>query len=468
MKIKTSNIIIILSIFCTLSAKAQIKGKVFEQKSKVPIALATINIEGTTISVLSNEQGLFKIFIPENYRNKKLIISCLGYKNDTLIAPYKLNKVYNIALAKQLIQLPEVVIKSHSAIDILKKAIDKIPDNYATKPVYLNAYYREMVATNGTFVKYVDAATKIYYSGYNLPYDFGNFYYFDYAKYKSNSPKAYPQGANKAPSKNDAVQILEVRKSNNLEQFNNRWDFEASLKKFDISGGPLQVTSADIVKHRKDMLNPDTWKYYKFKYEGTVTNNSKETYKITFQPKKKNKVALWQGTMYIDKESYAFIDFEYSIDDKCRDFLKQFNTEIIIELDNKRDKKQIKKSKIKRTIENTNQEVKISYSEYQGKWYVSHIRIKNIIENTGNLFEKKEYTTLLDLYVNGVQLQNVIPIDIDKVYKSSNFSFLYHYPSKYHPKFWEHYNTPIPTKIVKKALLDLEKEKSLQEQFRDN
>ena len=457
---------IILSFLYILSINAQVEGVIFDQKSNEPIEFATISIEGTSIGVMSNENGQFKIFMPEAYQDKNLIISCLGYKNDTLVMPYKHNKVYNIYLSEEQILLPEIVIKTISPVKILEKAISKINENYATKPVYLNAYYREMVETNGTFVKYVDSAVKIYYSAYNTLYDIGDFYYIDFEKHNINI-HGFPQGANKAPSKYDAVQIIEVRRSDDLEHFTNRWDFEEGLKKFEISGGALQITSADIVKHKKDIINPATWKYYQFTYEGTVTKNNKEVYKISFKPKKKNKIAIWKGTTYIDKGSYAFIAFEYSIDEKCQNHLRKSNTEIVIELD-KKQRKETKKSVVKRIIENTNQAVRISYNEYQGKWYLSHIRIRNKIENTGNVFEKIEYSTYLDLYVNNIQLQNVLPLEEKKVFLTSNYSYLFLYPSKYNPTFWKNYNFPVPAKMFKKALLDLEKDKSLQQQFQKN
>jgi hypothetical protein len=439
-----------------LSIKAQVKGYVFDQESNEPIEFAAIIIEETFIGIMTNEQGLFKIVVPEELKNKNLIVSCLGYKNDTLFAPHKPEKNYEIALAVRQIQLTEVVIKQPSALDILRKALSKIPDNYATNPVYLNAYYREIVETNGVFVKYVDSAIKIYYCAYNLPYDIGDFYYLDYKKYDFTT-NAFPQGANKAPSKNDAVQILEVRKSDDLEQFSNRWDFEEGLKKFEISGGPLHITSADIVKHKKDMIDSANWKYYQFTYEGTVTNNKREVYKISFKPKKKTEVALWKGTLFIDKESHAFTAFEYAVDEECQNYLRKYNTEIIVELDKKKYKKEANKSVVKRTIEHTDQEVRISYSEYQGKWYLSHIRIRNKIENTGDLFEKIAYTTHLDLYVNSIQQHKVIPIEDDTIFTTSTYSFLFKYPSEYNPAFWKNYDTPVPTAIFKNALLHLEK-----------
>ncbi len=464
MKIFNHFMLAYLMLFVVHISKAQITGIIIDSVTGNPIEYANVYIQNTSINVYSNNEGRFHLNIPDVYKDNNIIISYMGYENDTITNIQ--SNFFTIKLKTQPVQLSEVVINAVTPLEILNKAIDRIPDNYSTQPVYLNAYYREMANTNGTFVKYADAACKIYYCGYNTPYDIGDFYDFDPLKL-NDKIHFFPQGKNKAPNKNDIVQILEVRKSDNLDSFSNRWDFEEGLKKFEISGGPLSITSADIVKHRKDVINSKTWKYYHFQYEGTVSFNNKEAYKISFKPKQKKEIALWKGTMYIDKQSYAFIYFEYSVDENCKQYLKKYNTEISVQIDKQTHKKGLNKWIINRKIENANQKIRISYSEYRGKWYLSHIRIVNTIKNTGDLFDEIFYTTYLEIFANSVEIQNVTPPK-EKVFATNNFNYLNHYPSKYNQKFWKKYNTPLPSDIFLKALSDLNKEKSLEKQFEEN
>lgn len=302
----------------------------------MPVEFANVTIEGTFIGVMANNEGEFELHIPAEHKGKNIIISRLGFVSDTI--SYKPNQRVLVTLAPQEIQLAEVVVKPINPLDILRKAVKKIPENYSTAPVYLHAYYRELVKTGDAFVKYADAACKIYYCGYETPFNKTEagqkFYHLDLTNWGINTP--FPQAANSVPHQCDAVQILAIRKSDDLESFVNRWDFEEGLKKFDISGGPLRVTAADLVKLRKDLVDTTTWKYYRFRLKGLLGDERNRVYKISFEPKKDTENSIWQGVLYIDEKSDAFMEFEYSVSEEGKKYLKEKNHERIIDLKNKK------------------------------------------------------------------------------------------------------------------------------------
>jgi hypothetical protein len=461
-------------LFClfyvfVLNAQKQIKGTIIDLTSSLPVEFVNVVVQGTSIGTLSNRDGMFELNVPGENLDKNITISCIGYQPEIIYSPYH-DKVYNIVLEQRKFQLAEVMVKPIDPYPILSEAIKKIAVNYASDAVCLNAYYREMVNTDGAFVKYVDAACKIYYCGYNNKFNeeqaSSKYFQFDFTQWNKTNP--FPQATNTIPHQNDEVQILAARKSNNLESFVNRWDFEEGLKKFEISGGPLPITSADIVKFRKDIIDTTTWKYYQFIFLGISENNNKDVYKISFTPKTKNKHAIWEGVIYIEKESHAIISLEYSVYEDCDVYLRDKNIEQTIDIKKRKIREEIKKQQVRRVIEHTDQDIKITYSNYQDKWYLSHIRIQNVIKNTGDVFDDIEYNTYLELYVNDIQTQNIQALEDVNIFYTNNYNYLFQQSFKYTPSFWEKYNTPVPTELFKKALSDLEKGESLQKQFEEN
>ena len=58
----------------------QYSGEVTEASSNKPLVFATLTVEGTNISTITNTEGNFLLKVPKEYINKNLVISFLGYK----------------------------------------------------------------------------------------------------------------------------------------------------------------------------------------------------------------------------------------------------------------------------------------------------------------------------------------------------------------------------------------------------
>ncbi|MFV0265893.1 MAG: carboxypeptidase-like regulatory domain-containing protein [Draconibacterium sp.] len=440
---------------------AQVKGKIISKEDGTPVGFANVSVEKTTVGVMSNNEGEFSLLIPKEHYDKKIIMSCMGFIPDTIFPPYSREEL-TVSLGKDVFQLEEVTVKPVNPLEILRSAFQKIPDNYFLTPTYLNAYYRETVSADSAFVKYADAACQLYYCGYSTPYNKSiaskKYYKINFSTWNNTSP--FPQAALSAPHQNDAVKIIEARKSNNLETFSNRWGFEESLKRFDIGGGPLHVTSADVVKLKTAMLDTTSWKYYQFKFAGTLKGQEVDVLK--FYPKGKNKIAKWQGSIYIDKKSGAFVEFDFSISPKHLKYIVA-EVEQTVKL-KRREKKQVKEAYIRRLTKTTNQRIRLKYSQLGCKWHLSYARLENTYMNKGKAFDDIHYKTFTELYVNEVQVNNVFPFT-EEAFTTIQTNYLFQTKFKYTPSFWKNYNFPIPNKLLKAALLDLEKDETLENQF---
>lgn len=460
-------LILIILLIHSFFAHTQVNGKVINIENASPVEYANISLQNTTVGVMANSEGEFILKIPKEHYGKNIIVSCMGFVPDTIKIPYPKYKI-EVYLRKDIFQLEEITIKPVDPLKILRNAIKRILNNYFVSPTYLSAYYRETVNTDSAFVKYTDAACQIYYCGYNTPYDKAiaskSFFQIDFSTWNKTSP--FPQASFLMPHPNDAVKIIEARKSNNLESFANKWGFEESLKRFDIGGGPLHITSSDIVKFKKAVLDTATWKYYSFQYAGILKDKNRRIHKIKFSPKGKGKIAIWQGHIYIDEESGAFVEFHFSISPKHLKYIAA-EVEQTVKL-KRRERRHLKKTFVRRLTKSTNQQVNIKYTQYEDKWYLSYIRIENTYLNKGNVFDDINYKTFIELYVNGIETLNVIPFKKEEEFNTIQSNYLFQSNFKYTPEFWETYNFPVPNKLFKNALQDLEKDQSLDNQFRKN
>ena len=109
----------LLLLFIFTSSYSQISGIIKDSLNKSPIQYANIWIENENIGTTSNLDGTFKIDGIDNYQNKKLTISILGYQTKTI----EIKDETEILLNPSLFELNEVSIidkKNKNKIEIGK------------------------------------------------------------------------------------------------------------------------------------------------------------------------------------------------------------------------------------------------------------------------------------------------------------------------------------------------------------
>ncbi len=94
-----------------ISTAQSLKGKIIDRETELPLALATIYFDGTTINTISDENGDFTIS-GSAAGNNDLVISFVGYTTYRLSKPSDYSgKVMKIYLDKNQTRLEEVVIR---------------------------------------------------------------------------------------------------------------------------------------------------------------------------------------------------------------------------------------------------------------------------------------------------------------------------------------------------------------------
>ena len=151
-----------------------INGQLLDAKTGEPIVFASIHLKNRDVGVISNIDGGFKI--PMVYRSMGdiLIISSMGYQTLELaisdIALYKMNL---IRLVPAVFELPEAIVQAKrkrirelSAKQIVRNAIDAIPENYPLESFSTVGYYRDYQIDNGQYVNLNEAILEVFDQGF--------------------------------------------------------------------------------------------------------------------------------------------------------------------------------------------------------------------------------------------------------------------------------------------------------------
>lgn len=253
-------------------------GEVYNRQDRSPVVFASVFIKGTNIGTVTNSEGKFIIKIPDAYLNQQLGISSMGYKTLYVKLNQLSSKLNHLALEPAIVPLNEVVIRHLNPLTLLNDAIARIHMNYSNVPVMMTAFYRESIKKNRNYVSVAEAVLRIYKASYTSFLD------------------------------NDRITIFKGRKSQAVRRM------DTLLVK--LQGGPLTVSSLDIVKNPGNLFSPDILSDYNYQMAGVVFINGRETYEIQFEQKDTVSLPLYKGSVFLDAKSLAFAGAKFEISPK--------------------------------------------------------------------------------------------------------------------------------------------------------
>ena len=282
------NKLLILSFLiftCILKVQGQtisITGKIVDKQTLEAIPFAHVIIENTQTGAISDLYGNFILNYPKQHQTGRLRVSCLGYK-PVKVSLRDLNQsASKIMLEQNVVQLSEVIVKPQDPLDLLKQAVQKIPDNYDTTATMLSGYYKMSSFLADKTLKYTEAFIDIF----KLPY------------------LAYNEDSK---TQGDSIRLREVRvKASEIKDWrlHNMLPWENNI---------TQLNHRDIAKEfssEKNAFNKFI-KSYEFDIENMVLINGRRTFKIRITPKKFKKYAHWNGYIYLDEVSLAFVKVDF-------------------------------------------------------------------------------------------------------------------------------------------------------------
>ena len=318
-----------------------ITGKIINGEDKEALPFASVRLKNHPIGTISNEEGEFDFYIPKSKRNDTLSISFIGF-NSYEIPLANIDRVLEITLTPSSNVLDEVILTEKDPLDYIKKALERLSENYPQENYQSIAYFRERFIENGAVINKDEAVFKTYYPKAG-----------DSAKNQHQlllyKPEENPQQFQFMREWFEAKQ--EKRKKKAIKK-GEEFDEEDYSTDMDITfGGPETVIDLDINNETDNYLNPKYFKKYEYSFGDETSLNGERLVTINFKAKRTIDHKKDSGKILINTEDYAIVSIEqqgkFSIPFMIKPIL------FVIGL----------------KIQNPTFNTVISYQKYKDKWY---------------------------------------------------------------------------------------------------
>ncbi|MGA1773279.1 MAG: carboxypeptidase-like regulatory domain-containing protein [Flavobacteriaceae bacterium] len=275
---------VLLTLAVTLSVSGQdtdlltLRGKVYDAQSNEPLPLASIRLEGTSYSTVSNDEGVFSLKFETAERPTHLIVSYLGYRSARLALSgvSQLNGELSVGLLSDSIRLEGVDVNSpEDAKSIVLKMLDNYDAMKPLRPKTAISFFRERINRRNRNLSITEAVIELQK---------------DHLK----------EGLNGA-------YVIESRKRNDYKPLDT-----IALK---LQGGPYNLIYLDLLSHRNDILDDESFDQYLFTLTGKVRYNGEDVYIVHFEQRSEIFDPLYKGDLYItvDKHRLSKANFELNI-----------------------------------------------------------------------------------------------------------------------------------------------------------
>lgn len=363
--------IFILFEFCAIHAQnLTINGKVVNNLTQENLIGASIRI-GNRGTITNNEGNFILHYLPNSSINQ-LLISHIGYVTVKKLVN-NLNKNERIELEEIATNLAEITISS-SARSIVEKAIEKIPDNYPSQTFGMKGIQREYNRlSEKDYIYLLESYLDAQISSYSKPKD------------------------------GVKIQLKELKKQvfKDLDTLSFvRWGATSRLLEY-----------LDFVKKRDSFINIDDLKKYDYTISEITQFDGKEVYAIDFKPKKLNGMK-YEGRLYIETNSYAFIGVKYHLNDYS------------------------KKTSLIFTI--LNEQFETFYQCLNNKWYIRNIKYEREI-SAKPLLSSKKIPSLLSLEYVCTEIDTTQFSKIGYKQNTQWADILLDNTTKYDSTFWTKY-----------------------------
>lgn len=376
----------------------EFKGIILDSKTKDPLAYVDINITGTNIGTVSNNEGEFLLKVPANNMDKTVTISLLGYqKKEMPLSEFKKENT-RILLDVSITELSFVnVYGARDAEALVRATLDRKNENYYNENALMTAFYRETIKKRNRNASLSEAIVQI----------------------------------NKQPysnSKHDDVSLLKSRKNTDYSRLDT-----IALK---LQGGPFSALYTDMVKYPEYIFDKSYLSNYTFSFAPSTQINNRSVYVVNFKQSIDNKEPLYYGKLYIDSETLALTSavFNLNVEDK------ELSSEMFV-----------RKKPRKVTVYPTEASYRVDYRTKNGKWYYGYGNIQLTFKvNWKNKLFNSVYTLNSEMAVTDWKISDdsnyqgeKLKPDVILTDKTSGFA---------DPEFWGEYNIIEPEKSIENAI----------------
>ncbi len=312
-------------VVCLYSQNIQYKeykGEVQDASSKKALVFATLALDGTNISTITNTEGEFLIKVPIELEAGILTVSFLGYESKKLPLN-QLNESKNkIDLQVSALELSGVQLTGpKDAGELVRQTFAQRGKHYFDNPTLMTAFYRETIKKRKRNVSLSEAVVNVYKSSYNS-------------------------------DRRDAVEIFKARKSTDYKRLDT-----LALK---LQGGPFNALFVDIMKYPEYIFSEDQLEYYTFTFKRSVRVNGRLIYIIDFKQHEGILDPLYRGELYIDAENKILTSALYTLNITDKDKAARLF---------------VRRKPKSANVWPTEVAYRVDYREKNGKWYYGYSNV---------------------------------------------------------------------------------------------
>ncbi len=378
-----------------------IKGKVVDAKNKNPLIFATVTVQETNVATVTNLDGEFILKVASSLSNPDIEILYIGYKNKIIpVSNLRADEKGNtIELTQATIPISEVVITPISPEEILEKVIRNVSENYVGIPNLMTSFYRETIRKNKNYVSIAEAVVEIFKAPYNTDFRY-------------DMARVYKGRKNVEESKLDTVL-------------------------FRLQGGPVTTLQLDLIKNPNSILTLESMNSYDYELLNIVVIDEMPHFVIDFRQKSNIDMPLFLGRLFIDVETFALTEAEFSIN------LEDPNKAIDIF---------IRKKPLGMKITPEMASYRVKFREQDEKWYFAYGRaeVKFKVKWKKKLFNTN-YTTMSEIAITDRTEEEVIKFRSRERLKKGDI-FTQKLSAFADPDFWGDYNVIEPDQSIESAI----------------
>lgn len=285
-------VVILIGAFGQLNAQnVNVSGKILSE-DQLPIPFVNIHVQGTQLGTLSDIEGKFKLVVPKEFNDRKIIFSHIEYKPDTLLIADLANKNSRLSLTEKQVMLDVVKVlpAENPAWAIIRKMLENRAnhDPAQLESYKLKQYHRLMATQLITDTDSMDMDKKNKAGFYLNAHSFisETITEINYAK-----PGFYHETviANQFSGLDTPPFIF------------NAADFQ-----------PFSAYADNLSFLETSYLHPvssGTFRRYDFEWYDTLYTEEGKLYAISFEPLKGRNFSALKGYMYVSADDYAIHTF---------------------------------------------------------------------------------------------------------------------------------------------------------------
>ncbi len=381
----------------------EFSGKIVDVKNGDVLPFATLSVEGSNITTVSNSEGEFSLKIPKEFQDKTLTVSYIGYKNRILKISELKQENSRITLEPMIVSLPEINVISTDAENLVLSVLENRYKNYPEEELLMTAFYRETIKKNRSYVSLSEAIVDI------LKQPYSSF-------------------------RQDQAELYKSRKQSDYKKMD--------TLVFKLMGGPYNSLYMDVMKNPDYLFTESILDNYEFSFDRTTYIDHQLIYIVNFKQRPFVNIPLYYGKLYIDAESLALRSAIFHLD--LTD--KEKSASMLI-----------RKKPLNAKVFLTNASYRMDYIEKDGKWYYNYSRIELDfkIDWKRKLFNSNYYTVVEMAVTNWEKateekkLKNKLRPTVIIADEASGFS---------DPEFWGSYNVIEPEKPIESAIKKIQKQ----------